>query len=182
MEELALHILDLVQNSLVAGATFISITINENRKANRLTISVEDNGHGMERGFVARVLDPFSTTRTTRRVGLGLPLLFMTARQCGGDLTIDSIPGQGTKITAIFELNHWDLPPLGDMAATITTMLVGQEETEFLYRHLVDEAEFCFDTRGLKAELSPVPLTEPKVLVFLRRYIKDKLANLHGGG
>ena len=77
------------------------------------------------------MLDPFTTTRTTRRVGLGLPLLFMTARQCGGDLTIDSEPGRGTKVTATFELDHWDLPPLGDMASTITTLLVGQSEVDF---------------------------------------------------
>ena len=104
MEELALHVLDLAQNSLAAGATLVIIIINEDTMANRLTIGIEDNGRGMESEFVVQVLDPFTTTRTTRRVGLGLPLLFMTARQCGGDLTIDSEPGRGTKVTATFEL------------------------------------------------------------------------------
>ena len=105
----------------------------------------------------------------------------MTARQCGGDLTIDSEPGRGTKVTATFELDHWDLPPLGDMASTITTLLVGQSEVDFLYRHIVNGIEFRLDTRELRAELDPVPLTEPKVLTFLQAYITDELANLHGG-
>lgn len=181
MEELALHVLDLAQNSLAAGATLVIIIINEDTMANRLTIGIEDNGRGMESEFVVQVLDPFITTRTTRRVGLGLPLLFMTARQCGGDLTIDSEPGRGTKVTATFELDHWDLPPLGDMASTITTLLVGQSEVDFLYRHIVNGIEFRLDTRELRAELDPVPLTEPKVLTFLQAYITDELANLHGG-
>ncbi|MFY9188269.1 MAG: ATP-binding protein [bacterium] len=181
MEELALHVLDLAQNSLAAGATLVIIIINEDTMANRLTIGIEDNGRGMESEFVVQVLDPFTTTRTTRRVGLGLPLLFMTARQCGGDLTIDSEPGRGTKVTATFELDHWDLPPLGDMASTITTLLVGQSEVDFLYRHIVNGIEFRLDTRELRAELDPVPLTEPKVLTFLQAYITDELANLHGG-
>lgn len=181
MEELALHVLDLAQNSLAAGATLVIIIINEDTMTNRLTIGIEDNGRGMESEFVVQVLDPFITTRTTRRVGLGLPLLFMTARQCGGDLTIDSEPGRGTKVTATFELDHWDLPPLGDMASTITTLLVGQSEVDFLYRHIVNGIEFRLDTRELRAELDPVPLTEPKVLTFLQAYITDELANLHGG-
>ncbi|NMA55702.1 MAG: ATP-binding protein [Firmicutes bacterium] len=182
MEELALHILDLVQNSLAAGATLVEITIVEDSKANCLTISIADNGCGMKKEFVDRVLDPFTTTRTTRRVGLGLPLLFMTAGQCGGGLSIDSKPGQGTKITATFELDHWDLPPLGDMAGTVTTLLVGQVEMDLLYRHIVDGLEFRLDTRELRAQLDPVPLTEPRVLTFLRAYIQGELANLHGGG
>ncbi len=181
MEELALHILDLAQNSLVAGATMLAIFIDENIKTNTLTIIIEDNGRGMDSEFVTKVLDPFTTTRTTRRVGLGLPLLHMTACQCGGDLTIDSKPGKGTKVTASFQLDHWDLPPLGDMAGTMTTLLVGKPDVDVLYRHVVNGRKFCFDTRKLKAELAPVPLSEARVLMALGTYITDELAKLHGG-
>lgn len=181
MEELALHILDLAQNSLAAGASLLVIIINEDGAANLLTISIEDNGRGMDSEFVSRVLDPFTTTRTTRRVGLGLPLLSMTARQCDGDLTILSQLGHGTKVTATFKLDHWDLPPLGDLASTMVSLLVGRMDVDLLYRHVVNGREFTLDTRELKAELDPVPLSEAKVLTFLRTYIIDELAKLHGG-
>lgn len=181
MEELALHILDLAQNSLAAGASLIIIVINEDAATNLLTISIEDNGCGMDSELAKRVLDPFTTTRTTRRVGLGLPLLYMTARQCDGDVEILSRVGQGTKVTATFRLDHWDLPPLGDLATTMVSLLVGRPDVDLVYRHVVDGREFILDTRELKAELDPVPLTEPKVLTFLRTHIKDELAKLHGG-
>ncbi|MGI6129340.1 MAG: ATP-binding protein [bacterium] len=181
MEELALHILDLAQNSLAAGASELEIVVNEDIASNLLTMSIKDNGRGMDKEFVNRVLDPFTTTRTTRRVGLGLPLLYMTARQCGGDLTILSTVGQGTCVTATFELNHWDLPPLGSMAATVVSLLVGRPDVDLVYRHTVGEQEFELDTKQIKAEIGPTALSEPKVLVFIRAYIEHELAKLYGG-
>lgn len=181
MEELALHILDLAQNSLAAGASLLIIIIDEDSAANLLTISIEDNGRGMDSELVTKVLDPFITTRTTRRVGLGLPLLYMTAQQCGGDLTVSSQPGKGTKVTATFQLDHWDLPPMGDMASTMTVLLAGRPDVDIYYCHTVNGEEFSIDTRELKTELGSVPLTEPKVLAFLKTYIKDGLAKLYGG-
>lgn len=182
MEELALHILDLAQNSLAAGATVLAITVAEDVAADRLTITIADNGRGMEPEFVRRVLDPFTTTRPTRRVGLGLSLLAMTARQCEGDVKIESEKGQGTRVTATFRLRHWDRPPLGDLPATLVTILAGAPNLDLTYRHTVAGRTFSFSARKVREELQELPLNEPKVLVFLHEYLEEALRNLHGGG
>lgn len=181
MEELALHILDLAQNSIAAGATQLKITVTEDRAGDRLTITLADNGRGMEPEFVRRVLDPFTTTRTTRRVGMGLSLLAMNARQCDGDVVVTSERGKGTTVAATFRLQHWDRPPLGDIPATLVTLMAGAPELDLTYRHIVDGREFTFSAREVREELLEVPLTDPKVLHFLRDYLKEALANLYGG-
>ncbi|HHY92392.1 MAG TPA: ATP-binding protein [Firmicutes bacterium] len=182
MEELALTILDLAQNSLAAGATCLTITVEEDGAADRLTLTVTDNGRGMDPEFVRRVLDPFTTTRTTRRGGLGLALLAMTARQCEGDVSVASRKGAGTTVTATFRLRHWDRPPLGDLPATLVTILAGAPHLDLTYRHTVDGNTFTFSAHTVREELQDVPLNEPKVLVFLREYLEEALRNLHGGG
>jgi len=182
MEELALHVLDLVQNSIAAGATEVVIEIEENAGGDLLVLTIKDNGSGMDQEFVRRVLDPFTTTRTTRRVGLGLSLLAMAARQAGGDVQVFSEKGQGTTVTATFRLRHWDRPPLGDMPATLVTVLAGAPKIDLIYRHTVDGRTFTFHSRELKNELGEVPINDPKVLTYLRRYFQEALTSLHGGG
>ncbi|MDK2784343.1 MAG: hypothetical protein PWQ41_668 [Bacillota bacterium] len=182
MEELALHILDLVQNALAAGATEVVIEIKEDTAGDRLVITITDNGCGMDQEFVRRVLDPFTTTRTTRRVGLGLSLLAMAARQAGGDLQVASEKGKGTTVTATFRLQHWDRPPLGDVPATLVTVLAGAPKLDLTYRHTVDGRTFTFRAWEVQRELGGVPINDPKVLTFLKRYLEEELTSLHGGG
>jgi signal transduction histidine kinase len=123
MEDLSLHILDIVENSVTAGATEIKILVVEDTVMDRLSLEITDNGDGMDEVTCQKVLDPFFTTRTTRRVGLGLPLLVEAAQESGGSLELDSAPGQGTTVRAVFQLSHPDRKPLGDIAATLGTIL-----------------------------------------------------------
>ncbi len=181
MRELALHILDLVQNSLEAGANRVLLEIIEDSSADTLTIRVSDNGRGMDADTRRRVLDPFVTTRTTRRVGLGLPLIDMSTKQCGGYLKIDSTVGRGTTVEAVYRHSHLDRPPLGNLAATVKTLVIANPEIELAYRHTVDNAVFSLATRELTEILGDMPLTHPDVIMWLDEYIAANEANLYGG-
>jgi hypothetical protein len=138
MEDLSLHILDVVENSITAGAREVGILIDEDNAENRLSLEITDNGKGMDEEMRSKVLDPFFTTRTTRRVGLGLPLLAEAARQSGGGLELDSAPGRGTKVRAVFQIGHPDLKPLGDVASTLGAILAGRPELELKFVHRLD--------------------------------------------
>ncbi len=173
LRELALHILDLVENSIAAGATRVTIEVIEDAPADRLTIRVADNGRGMDADLAARVADPFVTTRTTRRVGLGLPFLKQAAELCNGALIIDSAQGVGTTVTAVFQNSHIDRMPMGDLPGTILTLVVGNPQVDFVYRHVVDDKTFEFDTRPIKQELGEVALSEPKVIKYLKDALKE---------
>lgn len=173
LRELALHILDIAENSLNAGATLVTIEVIEDTHADKLTIRVADNGHGMAAELAARVLDPFVTSRKTRRVGLGLPFLKQAAELCNGRFTIDSAQGKGTTVTASFQHSHIDRMPLGDLPGTILMLVVGYPHADFVYRHSVNDQTFEFDTRPIKAELGEVALSEPEVIAFLKKQISD---------
>ncbi len=175
MRELALHILDLAENSLAAGASRVSIEVDERLADDRLIITVSDDGRGMEPEMVAHVTDPFVTTRTTRRVGLGLSLLQAAAERCGGGLTIESQPGVGTTVRAEFQHSHIDRAPLGDVAATLVSLIVGGPQVDYRYVHRRNGQQFVFDTADVRAELEDVPITEPSVLDFIRQYIQEGL-------
>mgnify|MGYP005838329661 CR=1 FL=1 len=179
MRELSLHILDLVQNSLEAGATRVRLEIGEDLRADRLVIRVADNGRGMDEELRRRVLDAFTTTRTTRRVGLGLPLLAAAAEHCNGGVTVESAPGKGTVVTATFQHSHIDRAPLGNMVATLMTILTANPAVRLEYAHRVDEREFRFDTQEIKEQLGDVPLTYGPVLQWIREFIAENLAALH---
>jgi len=178
LKDLSLHLLDLAQNSLRAGATLISFFLNERVEENLLVVEVEDNGKGMTREEIAKVLDPFFTTRTTRKVGLGVPLFTAAAQRCGGEVKIRSTPDQGTKLTANFLLNHWDKPPLGDMAGTLITLIAGNPEVDFVYQHRRGKAQYYFDTRKIKEQLKDVPICNPTVLTYLEEEIRTGLARI----
>jgi hypothetical protein len=181
MRELALHILDLVQNSLEAGASRVLLAIIEDSSADTLTIRVSDNGRGMDEATRSRVLDPFVTTRKTRRVGLGLPLIDMSTRQCGGYLRIDSKVGEGTEVEAVYRHSHLDRPPLGDLVATVKALIVANPEIDFVYRHTVDGAVFEVAAAELAAILGDMPLSHPDVIAWLDEYLTANEANLYGG-
>lgn len=179
MRELSLNILDIAQNSIAAGATIVTVRVEENSAADRLTLAVEDNGKGMTAEQVVQVMDPFYTTRTTRKVGMGIPLFRMAAEMAGGGLTIDSTPGAGTTVTAAFSLSNIDRMPLGDMADTMVTLIRLNPQLDFVYRHTVDGAVFELDTRTLRETLGEVPLNEPEVAGWISDYLAEGLAPLN---
>jgi len=146
VKELSLHILDLLQNSVKANATHVQIAVTEDLRQNVFSIVVADNGHGMDRALLANVTNPFITTRTTRRVGLGLSLFKAAAERCNGSLSIQSERQQGTTVTVRFDHNHIDRAPLGDMVATVMTFLIGNPAIDLSYRHRGNDNEFDFDT------------------------------------
>lgn len=174
VKELALHILDIAQNSLRAGATLIEIAILERATSDRLTISIADNGAGMDAPTLARAMDPFFTTKDVRKVGMGLSLFRQAARRAGGDVWVASQPGRGTTVTAEFVRSHIDLQPLGDMASTITAVILQNPSVDLVFRHSTDEGEWAFDTRELRAVLEDVPLSDPEVLQFITGLIRER--------
>lgn len=181
MEELSLHILDIAKNSVKAGAKLIEIAVDENRAENLLSIDIADDGCGMSREFLKTVKDPFSTTRTTRKVGMGIPLFEAAALQCGGGLDIESEQGIGTKVHAYFEYDHIDRAPLGDMAGTVTTLISGSPETDFLYRYTADGKTFELDTREIRKVLDGVAADTPEVLVWLGEYVREGMKEVNEG-
>ncbi len=181
MRELALHVLDLVQNSLRAGAQMIKVEILEDTGLDCLEITIQDDGCGMEQALVEKVLDPFTTTRTTRKVGLGLPLLKMQTERSAGAFHIESEPGQGTVVKASFQHSHIDRMPLGDMVGTMLTVFVSNPSVDVIYRHQVNDRVWEVDTRVIKAEVGKEALTSPVVIQWLRSYLEKGKSYLYGG-
>lgn len=179
MKELSLHILDIVQNSIKAGAKNIEIKIDENTAKNLLTIEINDNGCGMSEEFLKKVKDPFVTTRTTRRMGMGISLFEAAAVQCGGGLDIESELGIGTKVKVTFELNNIDRAPVGDMAETMLTVISGAPGPEYIYEHKKDDKVFLLDTVQLKEILGDIPLDTPDVLNWIVGFIREGLADIN---
>ena len=171
MEDLSLHILDVVENGTAAGASVVEIHVEEDRAAARLVLRIKDDGRGMDPVMVAAATHPFVTTRSTRRVGLGLPLLLMAAEETGGSLTIDSTPGVGTEVTAVFRTDHIDCKPVGDLAGTMVTLILAHPEVDFVFHHARDGEARELDTRELKEQLGEVPITAPAVLNLIRDHI-----------
>ena len=180
MRELALHILDIAENSVSAKAGTITIAVEEDHAADRLKISVEDNGKGMTPEMVEKVTDPFVTSRTTRKVGLGIPLLKAAAEACEGGLAIRSAVGQGTCLTVEFQLSHIDRMPLGNMTDTMLTLVVGSPEVHWIFTYTVDGQVFEFDTQPIQEALEDVPLSEPAVLTYLRECLETGISALNG--
>jgi hypothetical protein len=180
LRELALHLLDIAENSVSAKADTIRIRVDENHATDRLRMSVEDNGAGMSADMVARVTDPFVTSRTTRKVGLGIPLLKAAAEGCEGGLDIQSQIGQGTCVAVEFQLSHIDRMPLGNLAATILTLVVGSPEVHWIFNYTVDGQTFEFDDQPVKEALDGVPLSDPDILKYLREMLEIGIAELGG--
>jgi anti-sigma regulatory factor (Ser/Thr protein kinase) len=147
VEDLSLHILDIAENAIRAAASVVLVDIEERQSEDELTITVSDNGRGMSREELDKALDPFFTTKSGKGVGLGLPLLAQAAREAGGDLRIDSTPGGGTRVHATFTRSHIDCKPLGDVVATLKTLVAGHSEVDFRFRYAREGSELVFDTR-----------------------------------
>jgi anti-sigma regulatory factor (Ser/Thr protein kinase) len=187
MLELALHVLDILQNPVEAGATQVDLLLVEDEPADRLSITVKDNGRGMDEQTAHQVLNPFYTTRTTRHVGLGLPLYAAAAETAGGVLMVNSRPGEGTTVEATFQLSHPDRQPLGDMAGTLLAFLLAERAPELRYAHRVvgtrrgevsspetaAAREFTFDAAAIRAELDGIPLNQPLVAQWLAEFIAE---------
>lgn len=180
MRDISLHVLDIAENSIRAGASLITIAIEIDGQKDELTVCVEDNGCGMSEEMLARVKSPFATTRTTRKVGLGIPLFTAGCENTGGRLEITSSPGNGTKLTAIYKYSHIDRPPMGDIAETIYTLTLLNPQIDFVFSAKKDEA-FLYDTREIKATLGEVPVTEPEVSMFIREFLHEGIAQVFGG-
>jgi anti-sigma regulatory factor (Ser/Thr protein kinase) len=179
LREIALHLLDIAQNSVAAGASRIEMRVEEDLVEDHLMLVVQDNGKGMDEQLLRRVTDPFVTSRTTRKVGLGLPLLKAAAEACQGHFQISSTPGQGTRLEVEFQRSHIDRMPLGDLAGTWLTLIVGFPQIHWLFRYRarvqagqVDE-DFTFDNEPIKQELGDMPLTEPSILAFIRELLQE---------
>lgn len=179
MRELSLNILDVAQNSITAGASLITIEVNENTVDHTLLIGIYDNGKGMSEEQVRSVIDPFFTTRTTRKVGMGIPLFKMAAEQTGGKLEIKSELGVGTEVRAYFKTDSVDYTPLGDVASTVQMLITMNTDRDFLYKHSVDGKEFVADTREIKGILGDVPLDTYEVSQWLIEFIKENTEVLY---
>ncbi|MCL2285317.1 MAG: ATP-binding protein [Firmicutes bacterium] len=171
MKELSLYILDLVQNSLRAEAKNIQIMVKDSISQDRLEIAIKDDGYGMDQALLSKVAEPFVTTRTTRQIGMGIPLFKMAAELTGGTFCISSTPGQGTTLQGIFTRSHIDIPPMGDMTETIVTLVQGAPDVDFLYTNETDMNVFRFDTKDIREVLEDVPLNAPDVLHWIREHL-----------
>jgi anti-sigma regulatory factor (Ser/Thr protein kinase) len=178
MKDLSMHIMDIVQNSTRAGATLVTIEVAEELAIDRLTLMIADNGCGMDEETLKRVADPFFTSRTTRKVGLGIPLLMQNAEQTGGQVLIESEVGKGTTLQAVFSHSHIDRPPMGDVAGTIALLISGNPNVEFVYTHRFNEHRFEFDSREIKAELDGVSIHQPRVVKFMKEMIHENLLEI----
>jgi hypothetical protein len=181
MTELALHILDIANNSTRAKATEVKISVVADSERDLLKISVSDNGCGMDKQLLERVTDPFATTRTTRKVGLGIPLFKQAAESTNGTFNIESEVGVGTTTTATFTLSHIDRVPMGDLTATMTTLVGGAPETDFVLYYEVNGKSYEFNTSPIREIMEGIPLSEPEVLSYIGEMIAENIENINGG-
>lgn len=178
MNDLSMHILDIVQNSISAGATLVTLTVDESPAEDLLTIAVGDNGRGMTPEQVSRLSDPFFTSRTTRKVGMGIPLLMDSARQSGGDVRIESEPGKGTEVTAVFGYSNIDRPPLGDVANALMLLVSSNPALDFLFTYRYNGEEYLFDTVDVREILGDDALKDLTIIRNLEEMIKDNMREI----
>lgn len=177
MNELALYILDLTQNSVAAGATRVEIRITVSREDDLLTVELVDDGCGMSEEFLRRVVSPFTTTRTTRKVGLGIPMIKQLCEMCEGSFSITSAPGAGTTLRLGFRLSHVDLPPMGNLAETMLALVIGSpDKPDFCLTYSAGGEPYEFDTAAIRQVLGEVPLNDPEVIAWMRADLDEGLA------
>ncbi len=178
MKELSLNILDIAQNSIKAKASIIYIELVEDETT--LSITISDDGCGISPEMVKNVTNPFCTTRTTRKVGLGIPFLKLSAEQTGGHISIqsksiDEFPdSHGTTTFALFYKNHLDFAPLGDIISTVCTLIQGMQNIDLVFTHKADMLDVNLDTRVLRETLGDIPLSTPDVLVWINEFLKEQ--------
>lgn len=180
MQEISLNILDLAQNSISAKATLIEISVDERQDDDTLTVTIKDNGKGMSPQQVGAVTDPFFTTRTTRKVGLGVPFFKMAAEMSGGSFGIESEVGAGTCVRGVFGLSNIDRMPLGDINGTIATLIYCNPELDFVYTRSCGGKSFALDTREVRAVLGGVALNANEVTLWIKDYLSEGENEVHG--
>ena len=181
MKDLSLHILDLAQNSVKAEATLVTIRLELDEKG-WLTFTLSDDGKGMSPELLAQVTNPFTTTRTTRKVGLGIPMMQETAQRTGGDLTITSEVGKGTTLIATLDTNNLDCLPLGDVPGTLLSLFIGcPEKPDFLFEGSTPRGTCSFDTRQVREVLGDIPLNEPEIAAWMQDALKEEIDPIFGG-
>jgi len=178
MEDLSLHLLDIAENSVKARAKLVSITIEESKKKDLLSITISDDGEGMNEETKAKALDPFFSTKKERRIGLGLSLLKEAALTANGHFFLESEPNKGTKVMATFQASHIDTKPLGDIPQTLITLIIGSPGLDLFYKHITDETEYVLDTKEIKSQLNGIPINSPEVLNIIKKNINEGLAKL----
>ena len=178
MLDLAQHILDIAENSIRAGAKLIAISITEDSNNDLLTIEISDDGCGMKEKEINKVLDPFYTTKTVRRVGLGLPLLTNAAKTAGGKLQLSSAPGKGTRVTATFQLSHIDRQPLGNINSSLISLVATNSDVDFFYNHRHNDRQFKFDTRAIRKKIGNVSIQHPEIIKYIRGVIEEGLREI----
>ena len=178
MEDLSLHILDIAENSVEAGAKRIDVRVVENSRRDLLTLKISDDGRGMDKALLKKATDPFVTTKKTRRIGLGLSLLAQAAEAAEGTITLSSRPGRGTKVRATFRLSHIDRQPLGDIAQTLAVLIAGHPDIEIRYAHRTDGWTYVFNTRNFRAQLESVSLATPQAMALIKKDINDGLTRI----
>ena len=178
MKEISMHILDVVMNSITAKATMIEILIEDSIRSNHLKINIKDNGIGMSSEMLRLVTDPFYTTRTTRRVGLGLPMFKEACERCNGYFGISSCLGEGTTIDCCFERNNIDRVPLGNMGDTIMTIINSLSGCELIYKHVTDIGSFTLSTADIKSALDSAALNDNEVLLWIKEYVNENIESI----
>ena len=168
-----MHLLDIVENSVTAGASTVRITIDEDLQQDRLRLAVEDDGKGMDEALLATVTNPFVTSRTTRKVGLGIPLFKAAAEACNGFMEIDSAVGRGTRLQVEFQHSHIDRMPLGDLGGTMLAIVVGFPKVQWVLDYRKGSHRFLFDSAPIMNELGDVPITEPTILAYVRQLLQE---------
>ncbi|MDR1006284.1 MAG: ATP-binding protein [Bacteroidales bacterium] len=178
MKDLSMHVLDLLANSTVVGSTRIDLNVKDSLKENVYSFEIIDNGKGMSPSLLAKVTDPYTTTRSTRKVGLGLPLVKMNCEQCNGGFDLKSELGAGTVLRFWFEHNNIDRPPLGDLADAIVFTAAMNEQIRFVYTHTTDDGTYVFDTDEIKSVLDGMSLNNADIIKALRDMINENLKEI----
>lgn len=185
MRDISLHLMDIIQNSVKAGATEVTIEIFADKLKDWLNIRITDNGHGMDDEFLMQVKDPFVTTRVTRKVGLGLPLFEASAKRAGGELQIRSEKDKGTIIRVTFRISHIDRVPLGDIPETIMTLIAANPKINYQLRLCSiegnKEKSFNFNLSEIKAQVGDIPIEQIEILMWIKEYVKEGIIEIFGG-
>jgi len=178
LQDIAMYILDIGNNSIRAKASFVEISFVESSQLDSCTLKIDDDGCGMSAKQLENVRNPFYTTRNTRKVGLGMSFLDQLASQCNGNLVIESEVGKGTKLTLNYQRSHFDAPPIGDIASSMIALIQADGKMEYLFSYEIDRTNFEFDTKQIKELLDGVSITEPSILLWLKDYIDEGLKRL----
>ena len=181
MTELALHILDIAKNSTRAKAKTVTVSVKVDTKLDELSIEISDDGTGMSEELLSAVTDPFATTRTTRKVGLGIPLFKQSSELAGGQFSIKSKLGEGTTTRATYQLSHIDRVPMGDLAGSMAVLIGGSPEVDFVLNYEVDGRSYLFETATVREIMEGIPLNEPEVLNYIQEMMAENIENINGG-